>query len=118
MGDLDFMPKLISTGDAPDHEAMKRRYDKEMKIHRKLSLKSLTVYVITFVLGVIVGWWVKPRKEEQSYYDLIEPDPDEIEKILKEFENRFAKAQVDCDKSITIPPKETQFIKLRLKKGI
>jgi len=56
-----------------------------MKTYRKLSLKSLLLYAISFVWGVLVGWWVKPKGKK-----------------------------IDCDKSTHIPPKDVKKIKLRL----
>ena len=37
-----------------------------MKTYRKLSLKSLLLYAIGFVWGVLVGWWVKPYHDKET----------------------------------------------------
>ena len=39
-----------------------------MKTYRKLSLKSLLLYAISFVGGVFVGLWVKPKPKKTAKF--------------------------------------------------
>ena len=61
-----------------------------MKTYRKLSLKSLLLYAVSFVGGVIVGWWVKPKhmlekKDVELLRDYVMKNIRQLQRRLEEY---------------------------------